>query len=100
MFLSSEERKEIMVAYGFEDFIEANHYKVGPDTWIYLFEHENKKYILVVTDYLGDFEFDTFPHLLKFESYRLGFVLQNEVQLEDDSILKKIHANIVLFEYT
>ncbi|MBQ5812289.1 hypothetical protein IIW29_01800 [Candidatus Saccharibacteria bacterium] len=102
MFLSNAERKEIMAAYGFEDYTEINHYEVGPDTWIYLFEHNNKKYILIVTDYLGDYEFDDFPHLLRFddnEFKKAEFVLQREIPIEDDSLLEKITANTVLFEY-
>ena len=32
MYLSKTEREEIMVAYGYEDSTEINHYEVGPDT--------------------------------------------------------------------
>ena len=52
-----------MLAYGYEGSIEKDHYEVGPDTWIYLFEYKDKKYILVTTDYLGDYDFDSFPTL-------------------------------------
>ena len=100
MFLTKEERKEVISAYGLGDSTEINHYEVGPDTWIYLFECKNKKYILVATDYLGDYEFDVFPHLLKFENGGLEFVLQNEVPIKDDPLLKKMRANTVLFECT
>ncbi len=92
-----------MSAYGCGDFLEFNHYEVGPDTWVYLFGREDKKYILVVTDYLGDYEFDVFPHLLRFgdnEFKKIDFVLQHEIPAKDDSLLEKIHANTILFEYT
>ena len=99
MYSSKEERKEIMAAYGCEDFAEINHYEVGPDTWIYLFEHEGKKYLLVATDYFGDYEFDVFPHLLKYEGDRLEFVLQREIPVKDEELRKKV-AGTLLFEYT
>lgn len=88
-----------MALYGCEEFEENNHYEVGADTWIYLFGNENKKYILVVTDYTGDYEFDVFPHLLKFESDRLEFVLQKEIPVKDSSLEEKASGTI-LFEYT
>ena len=68
MFLSKEELKDVMLAYEREGSIEKDHYEVGPDTWFYLFEHKDKKYILVTTDYLGDYDFDSFPHTLSFDS--------------------------------
>ncbi|MBR3236411.1 hypothetical protein IKF92_01895 [Candidatus Saccharibacteria bacterium] len=98
MYLSKTERKEVMSAYGYEDSTEINYYEVGPDTWIYLFGHDDKKFILIVTDYTGDYEFDVFPHLLKFESDRLGFVLQREIPIEDSSSEKA--WGTLLFEYT
>lgn len=88
-----------MAAYGYEDSSEINHYEVGPDTWIYLFEYEGKKYILVATDYFGDYEFDVFPHLLKYKGNRLEFVLQHEIPVKDESQRRKA-ANTLLFEYT
>lgn len=88
-----------MSAYGFEDYSAVNHYEVGPDTWIYLFECEGKKYILVTTDYFGDYDFDVFPHLLKYESDRLEFVLQREIPVKDNSSREKT-AGTLLFEYT
>ena len=97
MYLSKAERKEIMAAYGYEDSTEINHYEVGPDTWIYLFEYDNKKYILIVTDYTGDYEFDVFPHLLKYEDNRLEFVLQCEIPVKDSSSEKALGT--LLFEY-
>lgn len=102
MFLSKEELKDVMLAYGYEDSIEKGHYEVGPDTWIYLFEHEDKKYILITTDYLGDYDFDSFPHTLSFDSIfrKNKFTLQREVPSVDDSVFKRIHVNAVLFEYT
>ena len=92
-----------MTAYGCKDYTEINHYEVGPDTWIYLFEHKNKKYVLVTTDYLGDYEFDVFPHLLRFENSefkKIELVLQREIPIENNSLLEKNHANTILFEYT
>ena len=99
MFMSNEELKTIMSAYGFEDYSAVNHYEVGPDTWIYLFECKGKKYILVTTDYFGDYDFDVFPHLLKYESDRLEFVLQREIPVKDNSSREKT-AGTLLFEYT
>lgn len=102
MFLSKEELKDVMLAYGYEGPIEKDHYEVGPDTWIYLFEHKDKKYILVTTDYLGDYDFDSFPHTLSFDSIfcKNNFTLQCEVPSADDSVFKRIHVNAMLFEYT
>lgn len=99
MYLSKEERKEIIASYGLEDATEINHYEVGPDTWIYLFKIDNIKYILISTDYFGDYEFDVFPHLLKYESDRLEFVLQREISVKDASLKEKT-AGTLLFEYT
>lgn len=102
MYLSNDERKEIMFAYGCEDFTEINHYEVGPDTWIYLFEHDDKKYLLVTTDYLGDYEFDVFPHLLRYDDAfnKIDFVLQREIPAKNNSLLEKARINTILFEYT
>ena len=88
-----------MTLYGLEDATEINHYKVGPDTWIYLFELNDTKYILISTDYFGDYEFDVFPHLLKYENERLEFVLQREILVKDTSLKEKA-AGTLLFEYT
>ena len=91
-----------MTTYGYEDSIEINHYKVGPDTWIYLFEYNDKKYILIATDYTGDYEFDVFPHLLKFnnsEFTKLEFVLQREISVKDNYSREDTSGNL-LFEYT
>ena len=44
MYLSKSKRKDAMAIYGHENAIEKNHCQVGPDTWIYLFEDNNKKY--------------------------------------------------------
>lgn len=98
MYLSKAERKEVMTAYGYEDSVEINHYEVGPDTWIYLFGHDDKKYILIVTDDISEYEFDVFPHLLKYESDRLEFVLQCEMPIKDRSSEKALGT--LLFEYT
>ena len=99
MYLSKEERKDAMVIYGCEDFIEDNHYEVGSDTWIYLYRNDDKKYILIVADYLGDYDFEVFPHLLKFEDNRFEFVLQREIPVKNQSLSDKIHASTILFEY-
>ncbi len=87
-----------MAAYGYGYSVEINHYEVGSDTWVYLFGYDDKKYILIVTDYTGDYEFDVFPHLLKFESERLEFVLQREIPVKDES-LEEETSGTVLFEY-
>lgn len=102
MYLSKDERKEILSAFGCEDFIENNHYQVEPDTWVYLFCDKNdKKYVLIDTDHI-DFDFETYPHLLKFddsEFAKLKFVLQREISVKNDSLRKKT-AGTLLFEYT
>lgn len=87
-----------MVAYGLENAVEKDHYEVGPDTWVYLFEEKDKKYLLVSTDYTGDYEFEVFPHLLKL-SNGVEFVLQREVLVVNDCLTEKV-SNTVLFEYT
>lgn len=102
MYLSKFERKEIMALYGHESAVDKEYYQVEPDTWVYLFEENDKKYLLIDADYLGDFEFDIFPHLLKFENgefTKLEFVLQREIPVKDDS-LKETASNTILFEYT
>lgn len=102
MYLSKEERKEIMAAYGCEDSTEISHYEVGPDTWVYLFEHDDKKYLLVVTDYFGDYEFDVFPHLLKYDDnafHKIDFVLQREIPIKD-GFSREQASGTLLFEYT
>ena len=102
MYLSKTEREEIMASYGCENAVEINHYEVGPDTWIYLFGLNDTKYILISTDYFGDYEFEVFPHLLKFndsEFTKLEFVLQREILITDDSLKEKA-AGTLLFEYT
>lgn len=99
MYLSKEEREEIMTSYGCENAVEINHYEVGPDTWIYLFELNDTKYILISTDDFGDYEFEVFPHLLKYEDNRLEFVLQREILVKDDSLKEKTGGTL-LFEYT
>ena len=99
MSLSKAERQEIMTSYGYKNITEINHYEVGPDTWIYLFELNGTKYILISTDYFGDYEFDVFPHLLKYESKRLEFVLQREIPVKDEALRGKV-VGTILFEYT
>ena len=99
MYLSKEERKEILSSYGCNDFIDENHYQVEPDTWIYLFrDSDDKKYVLIFADCL-DFNFDHFPHLLRFsngEFHKIDFVLQREILSRD--VHKTSHS--ALFEYT
>ena len=97
MYLSKTERKDIMTAYGCEDSVEGRHYQVGPDTWVYLFEDHDKKYLLIATDYTGDYEFEIFPHLLKLEDGRSEFVLQREIPVKNETSAKKI-GNTILFE--
>ena len=98
MYLSEEERKEILRGYGCGDFVETAHYQVEPDTWVYLFRDlDDKKYVLISADYL-DFEFDHFPHLLRFDNgeyHKIDFVLQREIFSRD---VEKT-SNSVLFEY-
>ena len=66
---------------------------------LYLFENGDKKYLLVSVDYTGDYEFDVFPHLLKFEGDKLEFVLQREIPIKD-SYSREETSNTILFEYT
>ena len=102
MYLSKTEREEIMASYGCEDFIEVNHYQTEPDAWVYLFRDKNdKKYVLIDADYI-DFDFETYPYLLKFNDsqfIKLEFVLQREILVKDDSLKEKA-AGTLLFEYT
>ena len=67
----------------------------------YLFEDDDKKYLLISADYLGDYEFDVFPHLLKFENgefNKLEFVLQREIMTQNNSP-EETTSNTALFEY-
>ena len=102
MYLSKEERKEVISAYDCGNLIEGDHYQVEPDVWVYLFHDTNdKKYVLIVADYI-DYYYDVFPHLLKFENSefaKLEFVLQREIPVKNDSSKEKT-ANTILFEYT
>lgn len=102
MYLSKSERKEILAVYGFDNVSEKSHYQVEPDTWIYLFDSDDRKYVLISADYLGVFEFEVFPRLLKFtnsEFAELEFVLQREIHVKNNSLTEKA-SNIILFEYT
>ena len=88
-----------MAGYELGEATEKDHYQMEPDVWVYLFEYGDRKYVLVAADYLGDFEFEVFPHLLKFENgefNKLEFVLQREIPVRDD--YEK--PSVVLFEYT
>ena len=90
-----------MATYGYKKAVERGYYQVEPDTWIYLFEENDKKFVLIVADYLGTFEFEDFPHLLKFENNeytKLEFVLQREILVKSDSLKQKV-ADTILFEY-
>lgn len=81
MYLSKEERKDIIEAYGFDEFIEENHYQVEPDTWVYLFFNVDNHYVLISADFL-DFYYDHFPALLRFNNFefqQIDFVLRREV---------------------
>ena len=101
MYLSPDERKEVMALYGYDKAIDKGYYQVEPDTWIYLFECDGKKYLLISGDYLGAYEFDTFPHLLKFENNEFGefeFSLQREIAASSD-FSKYQNLNVILFEY-
>ena len=102
MYLSKLELKIIMAAYDCEDFIEGDHYQVEPDTWVYLFrDKDDKKYVLIDADDF-DFDFETYPHLLKFnnsEFTKLEFVLQREILIKDGHSREKTSGTL-LFEYT
>ena len=101
MYLSEPEQKEIMAIYGYKKTIGRGNYQVEPDTWIYLFEDDGKKFVLIAADYLGAFEFEDFPHLLKFENNEFAkfeFVLQREIPIKNNSLKEKV-ANTILFEY-
>ena len=102
MYLSKSEREKIIAAYGCEGFVESSHYQVEPDTWVYLFrDKNNKKYVLIDADYL-DFDFEVYPHLLKFnnsEFTKLEFVLQREIPVKDEALREKV-VGTILFEYT
>ena len=88
----------MMAIYGHEKAIEKDYREVGPDTWIYLFDDEGEKLLLISVDYTGDYEFEVFPHLLKFDS-GFEFVLQREIPVKNGSLKEKA-ANTILFEYT
>lgn len=98
MYLSKSERKEILKAYGYENLVDYRHFQVEPDTWVYLFhDSDDKKYVLIYADYM-DYEFDHFPHLLRFnngEFREMDFVLQREIISQDAD--KTFHS--ALFEY-
>lgn len=102
MYLSKSERERIMAAYDCEDLVESSHYQVEPDTWVYLFSGKNdKKYVLIDADYL-DFDFEVYPHLLKFnnsEFTKLEFVLQREIPIKD-GLSRGQASGTLLFEYT
>lgn len=101
MYLSKLERERIITAYDCEDLVESNHYQVEPDTWVYLFRGKNdKKYVLIDADCL-DFDFEVYPHLLKFnnsEFVQLEFVLQCEIPVKN-SASKEQTFGTLLFEY-
>ena len=69
--------------------------------FIFFCDKNDKKYVLIDTDHI-DFDFETYPHLLKFddsEFTKLKFVLQREISVKNDSLRKKT-AGTLLFEYT
>ena len=97
MYLSKEERKDIIKAYGFDNFIEGNHYQVEPDTWVYLFSNGNNYYVLISADFL-DFYYDHLPALLRFNNFefqQINFVLRREV----NSINSEKTSGTLCFEY-
>lgn len=97
MYLSKEERKDIIEAYGFDNFIEGNHYQVEPDTWVYLFSNGNNYYVLISADFL-DFYYDHLPALLRFNNFefqQINFVLRREV----NSINSEKTSGTLCFEY-
>ena len=102
MYLSKSEREKIIAAYDCEGLVESDHYQVEPDTWVYLFCDKNdKKYVLIDADYL-DFDFEVYPHLLKFnnsEFIKLELVLQREIPIKN-SASKEQTSGTFLFEYT
>ncbi len=98
MFLTIEERKEILEAFGLDETREISHYQVDEDVWIYLFEKNSDKYVLISADYM-DYEYDHFPHLLRFKyngSQTIDLVLQEEIGSND---LDRTQ-NCALFRYT
>jgi len=102
MYLSESEQKTIISAYGYNDLVEDDHYQVDYDVWVYLFHgKDDKKFVLIVADYI-DYNYDVFPHLLKFDYgfKKIEFVLQRELPIKNQSLADKIHANTILFEYT
>ena len=102
MYLSKSERARIMAAYGCEDLAESDYCQVEPDAWVYLFCDKNgKKYVLIDADYL-DFDFEVYPHLLKFnnsEFVKNEFVLQREIPAKNTAS-KEQTSGTLLFEYT
>ena len=102
MYLSKSEREKIIAVYDCEGLVESDHYQVEPDTWVYLFRDKNeKKYVLIDADYL-DFDFEVYPHLLKFnnsEFVKIEFVLQREIPAKNTAS-KEQTSGTLLFEYT
>ena len=102
MYLSKSEREKIIAVYDCEGLVESDHYQVEPDTWVYLFRDKNeKKYVLIDADYL-DFDFEVYPHLLKFnnsEFVKIEFVLQREIPVKNTAS-KEQTSGTLLFEYT
>lgn len=97
IYLSKEERKDIIEAYGLDNFIEESHYQVEPDTWVYLFAKEDKHYVLISADFL-DFYYDHFPTLLRFNNFefqQIDFMLQKKV----NSINPEKTSGTICFEY-
>ncbi len=98
MYLSKAELETLIKNYGYESLIMDAHYQVEPDVWVYLFHDlDDKKYVLVVADY-PDFDFDYYPHLLRFDNgefHKIDFVLQREIPSRNPA---QTDYNI-LFEY-
>ena len=68
--LEEKELKEIIASYGLGDLVFERFVQVGPDTAIYVFrDNNNLKYVLLVTDYLGEYGELKLPHEFSFDYY-------------------------------
>ena len=81
MYLSKEERNDIIEAYGFDKFIEEK--SLSGRAWYVgvFFTKGDKHYVPISADFL-DFYYDHFPALLRFNNFefqQIDFVLRREV---------------------